>query len=94
MCFLLILLYPNSFAIIEKTDREGILKKDNAGNSINRRLNAVGAYIKWSKDAKLAGRNRVLMPTLMYRSDSWNWQRKDERKLHAVLMRSLFGKTM
>ena len=50
-----------------------------------------------SKEAKLAVHNRVLIPTLTYDSEAWNWQRKDESRLNAVEMRSLkrmCGKTM
>jgi len=79
-----------------KTDRD-IERRVNAGNSINGGLNAVGTNKKLSNEAKLAVHNGVLIPTLMYGSEAWNWQRKDESRLNAVEMRSLrrmCGKTM
>jgi hypothetical protein len=42
-----------------------------------------------SKKAQLAVHNGVLLPTLMYGSESWVWQKKHTSRVNAVEMRAL-----
>ena len=42
-----------------------------------------------STTARLAVHNAVLVPTLLYGSETWILQKKNERKMNAVEMRSL-----
>ena len=53
---------------------------------------ALGALIKRrnvSTDARLAVHSAVLVPTLLYSNETWVLQKKNERKMNAVEMRSL-----
>lgn len=60
-----------------------------AGNRVNGALHAFMSSQKVSNRARLAVHRGVLVPTLMYGSDSWVWQKKDESKINAVEMRAL-----
>jgi predicted esterase YcpF (UPF0227 family) len=42
-----------------------------------------------SKKAQLAAHSGVLLPTLMYGSESWVWQKKHISRVNAVEMRAL-----
>ena len=54
----------------------------------NGALKTIIAHKNMSTEAKMALHNGVLVPTLMYGSEAWTWQKKDETKLNAVEMRS------
>ena len=60
-----------------------------AGNRVNGTLISFVASQNVSQKARLAVHNGVLVPTLMYGSESWVWQKKHESKINAVEMRSL-----
>jgi hypothetical protein len=42
-----------------------------------------------SKKAQLAVHNGVLLPTLMYGSENWVWQKKHTSRINAVEIRAL-----
>lgn len=46
----------------------------NAGNSINVSLNTLGANKKMTKEVKKTVQNSLMIPALIYRSETWNWQ--------------------
>ena len=60
-----------------------------AGNSFNGALAALIRRRNVSTAARLAVHNAVLVPTLLYGSETWVLQKKNERKMNAVEMRSL-----
>ncbi|GBP40277.1 hypothetical protein EVAR_83967_1 [Eumeta japonica] len=60
-------------------------RRMNVGNEVNRALFA----IMDSKQAHLAIHNGILIPTVMYDSESWVWQKKNESKINVVEMQSL-----
>ena len=58
----------------------------------NRVRGVLAALIRWQNvrtAARLAVHNAVLVPTLLYDSETWVLQKKNERKMNAVEMRSL-----
>ncbi|CAK1597415.1 unnamed protein product [Parnassius mnemosyne] len=74
--------------------RDGRYDKDierrvNAGNRVNGALHSIVKSQNVSKKARMAIHNAVLVPTLMYGSESWVWQKKHESRINAVEMRSL-----
>ncbi|XP_060809954.1 uncharacterized protein LOC132904043 [Amyelois transitella] len=66
-----------------------IERRVNAGNMVNGALHAFMSSQKLSKKARLAVHRGVLVPTLMYGSESWVWQKKHESRINAVEMRAL-----
>ena len=56
---------------------------------MNGALHSVVSRQDISKNARLAIHNGVLVPTLMYGSESWVWQKRHESRVNAVEMRSL-----
>lgn len=66
-----------------------IERRVSAGNKMNGALNSVVGSSNVSKKARLAVHNGVLVPTLMYGSESWVWQKRNESRINAVEMRSL-----
>jgi hypothetical protein len=60
-----------------------------AGNIVNGALHAFMGSRVVSKKAKLAVQSGVLLPTLMYGSESWVWQKKHTSRVNAVEMRAL-----
>ncbi|GBP82570.1 hypothetical protein EVAR_87816_1 [Eumeta japonica] len=71
-----------------KHDRD-MEKRVNAGNKANGALLVIVNSKSVFKQARLAMHNAVLIPTLMYGSESWVWQKKNESRINAVEMRSL-----
>ncbi|GBP54495.1 Outer dense fiber protein 3-like protein 2 [Eumeta japonica] len=71
-----------------KYDRD-IERRVNAGNKMNGALLAIMNSKSVSRRARLATHNGVLIPTLMYSSECWVWQKKNESRINAVEMRSL-----
>ncbi|CAG4947225.1 unnamed protein product [Parnassius apollo] len=74
--------------------RDGRYDKDierrvNAGNRVNGALHSIVKNQNVSKKARMVIHNTVLVPTLMYGSESWVWQKKHESRINAVEMRSL-----
>jgi hypothetical protein len=63
-----------------------IVRRVNAGNSVNGALHAFMNRWVVSKKAQLAVHNGVLLPTLMHGSESWVWQKKHTSKVNAVEM--------
>ncbi|GBP32165.1 hypothetical protein EVAR_80933_1 [Eumeta japonica] len=61
----------------------------NAGNKANGALLVIVNRKSVFKQARLAIHNGVPIPTLMYGSESWVWQKKNESRINAVEMRSL-----
>ena len=58
----------------------------------NRVNGALAVLMRWrnvTTAARLAVYNAVLVPTLLYGSETWVLQKKNERKMNAVKMRSL-----
>ena len=60
-----------------------------AGNRVNGALAALMRRRNVSIAARLAVHNAVLVPTLLYNSETWLLQKKNERKMTAVEIRSL-----
>ena len=60
-----------------------------AGNRVNGALAALMRRRNVSTAARLAVHNAVLVPTLLYGSETWVLQKNNERKRNAVEMRSL-----
>ena len=60
-----------------------------AGNRVKRALAALMRRRNVSTAARLAVHNAVLVPSLLYGTETWVLQKKNERKLNAVEMRSL-----
>jgi hypothetical protein len=74
--------------------RDGKNEKDierrvNAGNRVNGALHAFMGSQKVSQRARLAVQRGVLVPTLMYGSESWVWQKRHQSQVNAVEMRAL-----
>ena len=57
-----------------------------AGNRVNGTLYALMGRRSVSTAAHLAVHNAVLVPTLLYGSETWVLQKKNERKMNAVEM--------
>ncbi|GBP06012.1 hypothetical protein EVAR_3262_1 [Eumeta japonica] len=66
-----------------------IKRRVNAGNKVNGTLLAIMNSKSVSGQACLAIHNGILMPTLMYGSKSWVWQKKNDSRINSVEMRSL-----
>jgi hypothetical protein len=66
-----------------------IERRVNAGNMVTGALHAFMGSRVVSKQAQLAVHNGVLLPTLMYGSESWVWQKKHTSRVNAVEMRAL-----
>lgn len=60
-----------------------------AGNHVNGALHNFMKSQSVSKKARMAVHRGVLVPTLMYGSECWVWQKKHESMINAVEMRSL-----
>ena len=60
-----------------------------AGDKVNGALASLMRRRNVSTAARLAVDNAVLVPTLLYGSETWVLQKKNERKINAVEMRSL-----
>ncbi|GBP73818.1 hypothetical protein EVAR_54870_1 [Eumeta japonica] len=73
-----------------KRDRD-IERRVNAGNEGNEALLAITNRESVSRQARLTIHNKVLIPTLMYDSESWVWQKKNESRINAAEMRSLLS---
>ena len=71
------------------TCESDIERRVNAGNMVNGALYAFMNSQKVSQKARLAVHRGVLVPTLMYGSESWVWQKKHKSKINAVEMRAL-----
>ncbi|GBP64728.1 hypothetical protein EVAR_56760_1 [Eumeta japonica] len=71
-----------------KHDRE-IERKVNAGNKVNGALLAIMNSKSFSRQVRLAIHNGILIPTPMYGSEDWIWQKKNENRINAVEIRSL-----
>ncbi|GBP46058.1 hypothetical protein EVAR_41411_1 [Eumeta japonica] len=65
------------------------ISRVHADNKVNGVLLAIMNSKSVSRQARLAIHNGVLIPTLMYGSESWVWQKKNERRINAVEMLSL-----
>ncbi|GBP92531.1 hypothetical protein EVAR_61850_1 [Eumeta japonica] len=59
-------------------------RKVNAGNKANATLLAIMNTKSVSRQARLAIHNGVLIPALMYGSESWVWQKKNESRINVV----------
>ncbi|CAG9134602.1 unnamed protein product [Plutella xylostella] len=66
-----------------------IERRVKAGNKVNGALHSFMRSQNVSQKARLAVHGGVLVPTLMYGSESWVWQKKNESRVNAVEMRSL-----
>ncbi|XP_063537021.1 uncharacterized protein LOC134746536 [Cydia strobilella] len=71
-----------------KHDKD-IERRVSAGNRVNGALNAFMSSQKVSQKARLAVHRGVLVPTLMYGSESWVWQKRHQSQVNAVEMRAL-----
>jgi hypothetical protein len=63
-------------------------RRVNAGNIVNGALHAFVSSRVVSKMAQLAVHNGVLLPTLMYGSESWVWQKIHTSRINAVKMQT------
>ncbi|GBP00639.1 hypothetical protein EVAR_76911_1 [Eumeta japonica] len=68
---------------------EKVEQESECGKQTNRALFAIMTSKSVSRQARLAVHSGVLIPTLMYGSESWIWQKKSEIKINRVEMRSL-----
>lgn len=66
-----------------------IERRVNAGNRVNGALNAFMGSQKITQKARVAVHRGVLVPTLMYGSESWVWQKRHQSRVNAVEMRAL-----
>jgi hypothetical protein len=66
-----------------------IKRRVNAGNMVNGALHAFMGSRVVSIKAQLAVHNGVLLPTLIYGSESQVWQKKHTSRVNAVEMRAL-----
>lgn len=66
-----------------------IERRVKAGNRINGAMHTFMKSHNVSKKARLAVHDGVLAPTLMYGSECWVWQKRNESRINAVEMRSL-----
>ncbi|GBP31200.1 Piezo-type mechanosensitive ion channel component [Eumeta japonica] len=71
-----------------KYDRD-IERRVNTENKVNGALLAIMNSKSISRQARLAIHTGVLIPMLMYGSESWVWQKKNESRINAVELRSL-----
>ena len=71
------------------TCESDIERRVNAGNMVNGALHTFMNSQKVSQKARLAVHRGVLVPTLIYGSESWVWQKKHKSKINAVEMRAL-----
>ncbi|GBP09875.1 hypothetical protein EVAR_92428_1 [Eumeta japonica] len=60
-----------------------------ARNKVNGALHAIMSSKSVSQQARLAIHNGVLIPTLIYGSEGWVWQKKNKRRINVVKMRFL-----
>ncbi|KAI8431494.1 hypothetical protein MSG28_015996 [Choristoneura fumiferana] len=85
----------NEFVYLgSKFTRDGKCESDierrvNAGNMVKGALHSFMNSRKVSNKARLAVHGGMLVPTLMYGSESWVWQKKHESRINAVEMRAL-----
>jgi hypothetical protein len=75
-----------NYVFISDFTRDGkcdsdIERKVNGGNTVNGALYAFMNSRVVSKKAQLAVHNEVLLPTLMYGSESWVWQKKHKMEV-------------
>ncbi|GBP63068.1 hypothetical protein EVAR_87440_1 [Eumeta japonica] len=66
-----------------------IERRGNVVNQVNGTLLAIMNSKSVSRQARLAVHSEALILTLMYGSESWIWQKKNEISINAVEMRSL-----
>ncbi|GBP82341.1 hypothetical protein EVAR_90976_1 [Eumeta japonica] len=66
-----------------------IERRVNVENKVNGALIAIMNYNSVSQQARLVIHNGMLIPALMYGSDSWVWQKINQSRINAVEMRSL-----
>ncbi|GBP21123.1 hypothetical protein EVAR_11154_1 [Eumeta japonica] len=71
-----------------KIEQIDIERRVNARNEVNGVLLAITNTKSVSQQVGLAIHNVVLIPTLMYGSESWVWQKKNESRINAVEMQS------
>ncbi|GBP03658.1 hypothetical protein EVAR_2411_1 [Eumeta japonica] len=71
-----------------KNERD-IERRVHAGNKVNRALLAIMNSKSISRQARFGIHNEVFIPTLIYGSESWVWQKKNESRINEVEMRSL-----
>jgi hypothetical protein len=72
----------------EKCDSD-IERRVNAGNIVNGALHTFMGRRVVSKNAQFAVHSGVLLPTLMYGSEIWVWQKKHTSRVNTVEMRAL-----
>ncbi|GBP28602.1 hypothetical protein EVAR_85801_1 [Eumeta japonica] len=68
---------------------EDIERRVSARNKVNGALLAFIDSKSISRKERLAIRNEVLIPTLMNGTECWVWQKKNESRINAVVIRSL-----
>jgi hypothetical protein len=61
----------------------------NAGNLLNGALHAFMGSRVVAQKTQLAVHNGVLLPILMYGSESWVWQKKHTSRVNAVEMQEV-----
>ena len=66
-----------------------IERRKTAGTNVNGALRPIMKSRSVSIPAKKMMHQAILLPTLMYGSESWTWLKKDESGINAVEMRSL-----
>ena len=82
-------LYLGSLISRNGKTEDDMKRRVNMADRMNGALMNVIRNKNISKKARVAVHNGVLVPTIMYGSESWIMQKKDESKLNAVEMRSL-----
>lgn len=81
--------YLGSLFTRDGKSEEDIERRVKKGNSVSGAIHSVMSSQTVSAKARMAIHNGVLVPTLMYGSESWVWQKKNESRINAVEMRSL-----
>ncbi|KAM3959351.1 LOW QUALITY PROTEIN: uncharacterized protein ACR2FA_006652 [Aphomia sociella] len=70
-------------------DDANIERRVKVGNAVNGAVHYFLCSQNVFKKARLAVHNSVLIPTLMYGSESWVWQKRHESRINAVEIHSL-----
>ncbi|GBP69668.1 hypothetical protein EVAR_49920_1 [Eumeta japonica] len=78
-----------SFQIEYLLTNDGKHDKVNVENKVNGALLAIMNSKSVSKQDNFPLHNGVLIPTLVYGSESWVWRKKNESRIDMVEMRSL-----
>ncbi|GBP24043.1 hypothetical protein EVAR_10144_1 [Eumeta japonica] len=89
-----VILAPSEYELQKLSTSDGrhggdIDRRVIAGNIVNGTLLAIMNSKSGSRQARFVIHNGVLIPMLMYGSESWVWQKKNKNRINPMEMRSL-----